>query len=278
MSISDEIDTLLLTINSFFSDINITFKIKQNYDRIHKETNYFLSSEKCRLYLSIYPKKYIYINNIQKCEPYTGTQLLQKIKDFGKSIDVQYIELFDAAGISSNTCDFFAFAPFDILTTGNSWYNKNGFINKTTEFEKETNKIISNLSLDTLLEIDTFVSIISSYLNEDEIFKLEKNILSLKKDSNLIKQEFKINFPDINTSNSIKNILLEIKQRFLNKNFTETLNPEQCETISSLSLFLDDIIVYEHTLRFYIGGTSKKKRRRYKTKKRRRYKTKKRRK
>ena len=72
-------ELLLNEINSFFLDMDITFTIEVQIDRIHNETNFWLKSNKCSLYLSIKPEEYIYINNIEKCLPYSGTEILHKV-------------------------------------------------------------------------------------------------------------------------------------------------------------------------------------------------------
>jgi hypothetical protein len=232
-------DELLHNINSFFKDINLSFTINKQSDPIHNyENNYFLMSTKCEIYLSIYPTKYIYINNIEKCLPYTGTEILQKIIAFGRQLPVQYIELADYSMVDSNICKLsVAFAAFEILTSGSSWYNKQGFRSKDTDNDTIQNKIISNSLFDTIIPEN-------------------------------IKIIFKEQFSDIITiDRTIKDVLLELKHRYLKRVYTELLNEQQCKTIKDLTMYLNDIIVYNNNLKLFLGGKKLKKTKNKKNKK-----------
>lgn len=90
--------------------------------------------------------KSVYIKSIEKCDGlYSGTMLLRHIIEFGKYMQVLYIELVDGSMISSNACSSgMPFTAFDILTTGSSWYNKFGFISDTTDTDNVYNARIAN--------------------------------------------------------------------------------------------------------------------------------------
>ena len=119
---------LLEMANIFFMDLGIHFKIKPL--AIHHVTNdkvYTLQSNKCDIYLAVCPGEYIYINNLEKCGSHSGSEVLERIKSFGKFIGLKYIKLYDSSGLVSNTCDFIAFAPFSLYTKGKTWYQLHGF-------------------------------------------------------------------------------------------------------------------------------------------------------
>jgi len=223
---------LLDNINSFFKDMNLSFTIRKQVDRIHNnDNNYFLMSNVCKIYLSICPTKYIYINNIEKCLDYTGTEILQKIIDLGRHLHVEYIELSDYSMVDSNTCkkSSVSLAAFEILTSGSSWYNKQGFKSEYYEIEKEKNTIISNTLFDRIIPEN-------------------------------IKKIFEEQFPDIITiDKTLKDVLLELKHRYLKRVYTELLNEQQCKTIEILTMHLNDIIVYNNdNLKLVLGGKKQK--------------------
>jgi hypothetical protein len=235
----DEMDELLHKVNGFFKDMNLSFTIHKQIDAINNnDNNYFFKPNVCNIFLTIYPKKYIYINNIEKCLDYTGTEILQKIIKLGSYLQVEYIELSDYSMVDSNTCNSsVAFAAFEILTSGSSWYNKHGF--KSTDHDNDTiqNAIMSNKLFDIIIPEQ-------------------------------IKINFKHLFPDIITINkTIKDVLLELKHRYLKRGYTETLNEEQCNAINDLTMYLNDnVIFYNNRLKLFLGGKKQKQKQKQKTK------------
>ena len=96
---------------------------------------------------------HIYLNNLYKCTGFSGTEVLHVIEDFAKKNGYKTIELEDAAEIVGRPsmrsaasgygrCSIML-SFFNILATGETWYNKHGYVSKFTEQEKEHNaKII----------------------------------------------------------------------------------------------------------------------------------------
>ncbi len=212
-------NTLLNDANTFFSDMKLTFTANKRYDTINKEDTISLKSSPCKIYLSVKPRNYIYINNIEKCLQTSGTTMLNKIIDFGKYIGVKRITLSDYAMVDSNVCrEVLALAAFEILTSGKSWYNKHGFVSSDANYEKAFNKQLSN---------SLFINVVS------------------KK----IKDNFIENFSEIDVSKlSIKEVLLYLKNNYLKRNYIKELTKSQCECIEELTLFLDDKIHYTRKL------------------------------
>jgi hypothetical protein len=154
---------------------------------------------------------------------------LQKIIAFGRHLHVKYIELADESMVDSNTCkSSVALAPFDILTTGSSWYNKQGFKSEDHDNDTTQNTIISNNLFDDTIPIE-------------------------------ITTKFKKEFSDITTTRkTIKDVLLELKKRYLKREYTESLNHQQCETIKDLTMHLYETIHYNNTLKLFLGGKKTK--------------------
>jgi hypothetical protein len=107
-------------------------------------------------------KYYIYVDSLSKCilkdgMKLTGTDIVKKIINFGKYINVSAIKLSDGSimYIDNKEC-MFPLPKFFILTTGISWYNKYGFISKEYQDEIEYNESVRNLSVkDYLTLIDS---------------------------------------------------------------------------------------------------------------------------
>jgi hypothetical protein len=272
----DEGAALLGNINDFFEVGDFEIKNVSGQRDIHVQSNTL------SLYLSILPGQYIYIHNIEKCSQLTGTEKLKKVIDFGKHIKVKYIRLYDGSCVASNTCLFIALASFEILTTGNSWYNKFGFRSPTSDLEKSYNTFIGEIPFITLIDFDIFLQNIHTYIflskkfkkyyyKEKNIFinqlKYIKNSVFLKSLSNSIKKGFEEHFNGdiLNKSKSTKQVLSELKRVYLNKDSSINLNVAQCDIIEDLTLYLDGIICYDHNLQLELpstfGGKSKTKNR-----------------
>jgi len=319
--------TLLSIINDFFEVGDFEIKNVSGQRDIHVQSNTL------SLYLSILPGQYIYIHNIEKCSQLTGTEKLKRVIDFGKHIKVKYIRLYDGSCVASNTCLFIALASFEILTTGNSWYNKFGFRSPTSDLEESYNKFIGRIPFEKLINFDRFLTYIIHKNNihernrhehnrhehnrrehnrrehnrreyekykillPEQIKKYKNNRLFLKGLSNGIQtgfiqhfseyarqyfsrhfsqhfsqhlsedfsEDFKEDFSEDLPIKSTRNLLLEFKSKYLNKNPTPQLSKEQCNIIEDLTLYLDGIICYDHNLQLELpsrfGGKSKTKNR-----------------
>ena len=215
---------LLELANIFFMDFGIHFTISplQNHNFTTGKV-YTLQSNKCQLSLAVCPGEYIYIDNIEKCGSHSGSEVLERIKSFGKFIGVKYIELYDASGISSNTCDFIAFAPFSLYTKGKTWYQLHGF----------------NYVSDPQGEID--------YSGSKTIpfrYFLDR--------CDLI--EFQRLFPDIYASDkTIGEVIKDLQKKYLHRDYIHSLSKEQCKVLKSITLDLYQGVLPDETMIYTIS-------------------------
>ena len=187
---------LLEMANTYFSIFGIHFRlIRKSIHHVTLSEVYTFHASPCDIYLAISPREYIYIDNLEKCGEYSGSQVLERIKSFGKFIGVKYIKLYDAAGIKSNTCDFIAFAPFSLYTKGKTWYQLHGF-----NYENDPNG-----------EIDYY----SGSKNIPFRYFLSKRDLD----------NFKILFSDIYTNDkTIEQVIKELQKKYLHRNYQSHLS------------------------------------------------------
>lgn len=96
----------------------------------------------------------IYLYNLYKCAGFSGTEILKLIEKFGRENGYKTIELSDKSEIKANMefrsekvgrgrC-IIPLSVFSILATGETWYNKHGYVSNHTEDEKEHNAMIIN--------------------------------------------------------------------------------------------------------------------------------------
>jgi len=230
MDDSDTKHHLLELANNFFMDFGIYFKIKPlTTHHVTHDKVYTLQSNKCYIYLAVCPGEYIYIDNLEKCGSHSGSEVLERIKSFGKFLGLKYIKLYDAAGVSSNTCDFIAFAPFTLYTKGKTWYQLHGF----------------NYESDPHGEID--------YSGSKTIpfrYFLDRHNLS----------EFQRLFPDIlnetEREKPIGKVMMELQRRYLHRDYKQSLSKAQCEVLSSITLDLYERILPDESMIYIIPYTT----------------------
>ena len=222
---NDEItkQQILNSANTYFMKLGLQFTIKNK--QLHHVTHdevYTIKCIQCDIFLAICPNEYIYIDNLEKCGDINGNKVIEAIKSFGGYIGVKYIKLYDGAGITSNTCDFIAFAPFSLYTKGKTWYQEHGF----------------NYVSDPHGEID--------YSRSKTIpfrYFLSKNELL----------QFKILFNDIYTNDkSIGDVMKELSKKYLHKNYTEHLSIEQCKLLSDITLNIYELVLPEKSMIYFI--------------------------
>lgn len=224
MDDSDTKHHLLELANNFFMDFGIHFTIRPlaNHHVYTNDKVYTLHSNKCCISLAVCPGEYIYINNLEKCGSHSGSEVLERIKSFGKFIGVKYIKLYDAAGVTSNTCDFIAFAPFSLYTKGKTWYQLHGF----------------NYISDPHGEID--------YSGSKTIpfrYFLDRRDLI----------EFPRLFPDIYTTDkTIGEVMKDLQKKYLHRDYIHSLSKEQCKVLSSITLNLYDKVLPDETMIYTI--------------------------
>jgi hypothetical protein len=75
----------------------------------------------------------IYLDELNKCGNYSGTEVIKVIETFAKENNYIQISLFDQSRIipanGSWRC-YISLAPLHILSTGNTWYNKLGYVSE----------------------------------------------------------------------------------------------------------------------------------------------------
>ena len=213
----------------FADTFGIKFASNIVFDSIHNTNAYEIKSvinenNKSKINFTYKEAEYLYVYNIEKYENYSGTTIMKKVIELGKKLNVKYIELCDYAMF--NLGDYkelsICLAPFHIITTGSSWYNKLGFKSETTYDEILENEKIINLHLCELID--------------DEYC-----------------ERFKENFPEIDiTKLSLKQIFVYLKQTYINR------NEERKKLTYSQSYLLEDftqdlcyILSYEPLLRYY---------------------------
>jgi hypothetical protein len=97
----------------------------------------------CALFV-IYPD-HIYITGLHKCGTTTGNNLLEKFDLLAQQIpNMNYIKLDDDSTIKICGQQIQLYT-LKILTTGQSWYNKYGYVSDDTKYEKAANAKIINM-------------------------------------------------------------------------------------------------------------------------------------
>ena len=102
----------------------------------------------------------IYIDRLDKCSD-SGTILLSKIKDVAQKLGLKYVSLVNGSEIVGYKHSF-SLSYLQILTTGQSWYNKYGYVSSNYKKELANNKKIIAEPF-----IKTFDKAIKKYKNND---------------------------------------------------------------------------------------------------------------
>ena len=148
-----------------------TIKINTNYDS-------------CGLFV-IYPD-HINIERLDKCGDTKGTELLQMYDKLVEQMpNIKYIELVDVSKIEicSNLISLYI---IKILTTGQSWYNSQGYYSKEHESEKIHNESKINMNYEEFIDI--------VYRKDFEIFRRKNSIEQFAKEL----EKFKKTFDELN--------------------------------------------------------------------------------
>ena len=213
----------------FADTFGLKFTSNIVFDSIHNTSAVEIKSiinenNKSKINFTYKEAEYLYVYNIEKYENYSGTTIMKKVIELGKKLNVKYIELCDYAMF--NLGDYkdlsISLAPFHIITTGSSWYNKLGFKSNTTNNEILENEKIVNLHLCELID--------------DEYCERVKE-----------------NFPEIDiTKLSLKQIFVYLKRTYINnKPERKQMTYSQSYLLEDLTLDLFYILCYEPTLRYY---------------------------
>ena len=92
------------------------------------------------------------ISNIDKCDEITGTSGIKKLLEIANHFGVTSIQLVDASKIKKGKLEFPLYL-MQILVTGNSWYNKYGFISDIYKDELKNNLDLLKLTVGECLEL-----------------------------------------------------------------------------------------------------------------------------
>lgn len=123
-------------------------------------------------------KKGIYVHMLDKCGEFSGKTLLNLLEDYAKDRgDIQLIDLEDASNLF--VCDnVVSLYMLQLLSTGQSWYNKLGYKSHNYKNEMKNNKMqIEKIFIMVLYELINKTNIIDDpQLNGrlNELFKMTK--------------------------------------------------------------------------------------------------------
>jgi hypothetical protein len=213
----------------FNTTFGIIFKSNICHDRIHNTEAIEIKNKIHKLNFIVKKFDYLYVNNIAKYKDDTynliiGKEIIHRVIIIGKILKVKYVELNDFSMI--NLGDFkeysIALAPFEIITTGTSWYNKLGFKSQLFTEEKLKNEKINNTQFNNLIE-----------------------------DYKLLNQ-FNEHFADTN-GKTLKQIFMYLKKNYINRNNDRIqMTCQQSNIIEILTIYLCDILHYETNLIYYL--------------------------
>jgi hypothetical protein len=242
----------LQVLNALFLKFELTFHILSQSEKkiIYKTQN----DERCIITIDLVKKpiKHLYVKSLEKCDPNSGTEILLEIIEFGKRINVPFIQLTDASYI-----DGLNLFVLEILTTGQSWYNRFGFMSPNHSEEVKFNAYIAQLPFATLTDYKNYLRSIHQFPMIAQRKKITGNLTS----GNL-QSEFLGQFPQFNPDDSIQHILTQLKQQYLNKYSTEELDEEQMEVVEDLLEYLEHLIYYDSDLYYHIKKMAGGKKRR----------------
>ena len=164
------------------------------------------------LYLMIQPEK-IHIENLNKCGPYKGTDMMLSVIEYAKEAKIPKLELMDKSKLY--LCKSAVnLAYLNILSSGQSWYNSKDFYSDEYNAEKTNNLLVINKPFNELVEtiIDNLtnpkIDMPSIFINLKKFESIKQFIKPLITDM----KELNINFKN----NPQENNDIKIKTEFRN--------------------------------------------------------------
>jgi hypothetical protein len=214
-------------IKRAFPDKNVTIE-SENYIRIRTK-----DGGKCALF-SLHPD-HIFIDSLSKCDDTSGGDLLTMIDAIAKEMpNVKYIKLLDSSQIKICSKKI-SLHILKILSTGQSWYNSQGYYSENYKSEKTHNEEIINM------DYEKFIDVV--YKEHLEKFKYENSIEQNRKLLKLRKEQLsKINKSDNKEQyHFIEEEILEIQDRIINhkKIINRYIQKEEEEINTGIRLFPD---------------------------------------
>lgn len=195
----------------------------------------------------------ININSLDKCSVDSGNKLLEKLEFFANDITTKFktISLDDGSNIIfCNEIYSISLTFLDILSSGNSWYNKQGYISNNYNKEQVNNNKFINQKIINFIDYNKFSNTI-----KDTILFIIDNIANI--DNITIKELFIL----------IKKYLKSIT------NFCNNIEKKHINNIINLINLFKPYIIYDYKLikqlnnNINIGGNKKNKTKKNKTKK-----------
>jgi hypothetical protein len=90
----------------------------------------------------------MFISELDKCSDKTGTSHIKKIKEFASRCRVKSINVTDSSSfVLCNRIPSISLYLFEILRTGESWYNRMGFVSQNFASEQITNNAVRKMKL-----------------------------------------------------------------------------------------------------------------------------------
>jgi hypothetical protein len=199
----------LETIQHYFNNVTITYTLPSTLVcKINCSME--MDSSKFRLY-----EDELYIDNLSKCGHIKGKTILDGIMHIAQDLNLRRVELYDISSIER--CDYdYSLAHFYILLTGESWYNKFGFVSTTHRENVEYNQEIRTLTLEEFL---------------------------LRSNSDLDVDEFLFTF-QVNPTDTVAHILRHIYDSIQTSNLCE----DKMRLVSSLIHSAERLLVYNKDL------------------------------
>ena len=192
----------------------------------------------------------IYIEEIAKCEQMNGTASLLKLLEIYKKFNATTIYLTDAAEIHGENCSFKVYL-MQILSTGNSWYNKHGFI--SDEYEKE---LLNNSSL-LGLTVRDFVEQYMKGINVSQTSKLQESM-----EERFIKNRFGVSLSEKNLvmdeinripeflDRSIKDVTREIISTYMKNGIINCTGIPILRWFTFLLIIAQQLVLYKRDLTY----------------------------
>jgi hypothetical protein len=173
---------------------------------------------------------FMHVSKINKCDEMTGNQTIIKIIELGhllkENIGIRQINLTDTSTIWLDENSPINMSVYFILASGQSWYNRFGFISKTFADELEHNNTVRSLTIKEYCK-QGLINLNTKKLDYqiDKTKQKQKFYKKIVLKSELVSTEFETNFfiefKDLIPSSSIGSIFDHIKKNIL-LNYTST--------------------------------------------------------
>lgn len=131
----------------FGGNEEVVYSVFDKKDITKEDDNYIIRCEKEGEYSHfMISENSIIIYQLSKCGEISGTSILAKIIKIGKDLRKNTIDLADASDIYIEDCKY-SLSHYKILLTGQSWYNKFGFISENHDTDVAYNELQRMLPL-----------------------------------------------------------------------------------------------------------------------------------